>query len=287
MKRSWNFEWFKTILQRNLTLNPFNDSNQTAWERRSKLYGTSLKGVLFKGAPDVVNEHFHDWHKKIVLEFVEGTGELRILDVGCGYGRLSIPIIEKVPNVDITGIDISENYVRLYKENTSHSAFVVGVEDLPPDFGTFDYILCVTVLMYLDDENLKKAVFNLLSHLKPKGKLILIEPHFSGYYFQTVFGLGTFLMKRIQKDIVDTQGRSFRSDKIEQLFHHAGGRVLCKWRLPMTSLFLGPLTLAGKLFPMGAVRPFCKFIFFLDALLGKLKLPSIQVAYLIAGDEKG
>lgn len=235
----------------------------------------------------MVNEHIHHWHKNLILNTIENKHQLRILDVGCGYGRLSIPIIERFPHVDITGVDISENYVRLYMENTCRPASVAGIENISPDLGAFDYILCVTVLMYLDDENLKKAVFNLLSHLKPKGKLILIEPHFSGHYFQTLFGLGTFLMKRIQKDIVDTQGRSFRSDEIEQLFNHAGGRVLCKWHLPMTSLFFGPLTLAGKLFPMGAVRPFCKFIFFLDALLGKLKLPSIQVAYLISGDEKG
>jgi hypothetical protein len=49
----------------------------------------------------------------------------------------------------------------------------------------------------------------------------------------------------------------------------------------------GPLTLAGKLLPDRVVKPFCKFISFLDALLGRLELPSIQVAYLIARDEKG
>jgi 2-polyprenyl-3-methyl-5-hydroxy-6-metoxy-1,4-benzoquinol methylase len=238
-------------------VDPLNNSNKIAWEKRSKLFGTSLKGVLFKGVPDVVNEHVHDWHKKVILHSIGGRGELRILDVGCGYGRLSLPIINEFSNLDII------------------------------ELGTFDFIICVTVLMYLDHDPLNQAISNLLFHLKRDGKLILIEPHFSGHYFQTWFGLLTFFMKRVQKDTVDTQGRYFRSREIEQRFKHAGGQVLLEWRLPITSLFFGPLTFAGKLLPHGVVKSFCKFISLLDALLGKFELPSIQVAYLIARNEKG
>jgi len=271
----------------NKKLNPLDDPNKIAWEKRSKLFGTSLKGVLFKGVPGVVNEHVHDWHKKVILHSIGGKGERRILDAGCGYGRLSLPIISRFPDFDVIGLDISENYVSLYKKNTNHPAWMGRVENLPEELGTFDSIICVTVLMYLDHDQLDRAISNLLSHLKRDGKLILIEPHFSGHYFQTWFGLLTFLMRRVQKDTVDTRGRYFRSGEIGQLFKHAGGEVLSEWRLPMTSLFFGPLALAGNLLPNGVVKPFSKFISLLDALLGKFKLPSIQVAYLIARHEKG
>jgi 2-polyprenyl-3-methyl-5-hydroxy-6-metoxy-1,4-benzoquinol methylase len=278
---------FETIPDRNKTLSLLSGPNKTAWEKRSKLFGASLKGVLFKGVPDVVNEHLHDWHKKVILRSISGKGDLKILDVGCGYGRLSLPIIHKFPNLDIIGLDISETYVTLYKKNTNHPAWIGAIENIPEEIGTFDFILCVTVLMYLDPDQLNQGISNLLFHLKRGGKLILIEPHLSGHFFQTGFGLWTFLSRRVRKDTVDTQGRYFRSDEIEQLFKKAGGQVLFEWRLPITSLFFGPLTLAGKLFPGGVVKPFCKFISLLDGLLGRLKLPSIQVAYLIARDEKG
>jgi len=278
---------FAAILYRNKKLSPLNDPNKTAWEKRSKLFGASLKGVLFKGVPDVVNEHVHDWHQKVILHAIGGKGDLRILDVGCGYGRLSLPIIHKFPNLDIVGLDISETYVTLYKKNTNHPAWIGAIENIPKELGTFDFILCVTVLMYLDPDQLNQGISNLLFHLNQDGKLILIEPHFSGHSFQTGFGLLTFFMKRLQKETVDTQGRYFRSKEIEQLFNHAGGQVLFERRLPITSLLFGPLTLAGKLLPDRVVKPFCKFISFLDALLGRLELPSIQVAYLIARDEKG
>ena len=268
-------------------MDPLNNRNKIAWEKRSKLFGTSLKGVLFKGVPDVVNEHVHDWHQKVILHSIGGKGELRILDAGCGYGRLSLPIINKYPNLDMIGLDISEHYATLYKKNTNHPAWIGTIENIPKELGTFDFIICVTVLMYLDHDPLNQAISNLLHHLKRDGKLILIEPHFSGHYFQTWFGLLTFFMKRAQKDTVDTQGRYFRSGEIEQLFKHVGGQVLHEWRLPITSLFFGPLTFAGKLLPNGVVKPFCKFISLLDALLGKFELPSIQVAYLIAKNEKG
>jgi hypothetical protein len=36
-----------------------------------------------------VNEHLHHWHEKLVLGWIKEKEDLRILDVGCKYGRLS------------------------------------------------------------------------------------------------------------------------------------------------------------------------------------------------------
>ncbi len=265
-------------------MNNFSELNRTAWETRSHLWGASLRSVLFKGLPEVVNEHLHHWHKKIVLDAIQKKEGLKILDAGCGYGRLSIPIIEKFPNLDITGIDISEKFVRLYKENTRHPAFVGTLDNIPSRLGTFDYILCITVLMYLKGDSLKKAISDLLFHLEPGGKLILIEPHQSGAFFLTGFGVLTFLRSRIGRNAIPTKGRPFRVNEIEYLFGHAGGRVLSEWRLPMTSLFILPLTLIGKCLPSRLAKGIYRTVSFLDALLGKFKLPSLHVAYLITRD---
>jgi len=266
----------------NEKLDNLTEQNRIQWELRSQLFGASLRGVLFKGLPDVVNEHLHNWHKKVILDFIEGKDVLKILDAGCGYGRLSIPIIEKFPDVDIKGVDISENYVRLYKENTNHPAFVGSVESFPSELGTFDHIICVTVLMYLDGKNLEEAIFNLLSHLKPDGKLILIEPHFSGYLLQTGFGLLKFLINRIQRDILNTRGRYFRKREIEDFFDNVGGRILSERRLPITSLFILPITLIGKFLPKPMARGIYKVISLFDELLDELKLPSLYIAYFIS-----
>ncbi len=199
------------------------------------MLGGSLRSVLFKSLPDVVNEHLHNWHKNVILNFLEKKDGLKILDAGCGYGRLSIPIIEKFRGIDITGMEISENFFNLYKGNTNHPAFVEAVQNIPSELGTFDYIICVTVLMYLDGEKLKKAISNLLFHLKPEGKLILIEPDRSGAPFLTGFG---FLRHRMGRDTIDTKGRFFGTDEMEHLFGNAGGKILLERRVPITSFFI-------------------------------------------------
>ena len=78
--------------------------NAIEWEKRSINYGASWKSVLFKGMPDLANEHFHSCHINFILECIKSNkDDIRILDIGCGYGRLSLPIIQKLPQAQIIG----------------------------------------------------------------------------------------------------------------------------------------------------------------------------------------
>jgi 2-polyprenyl-3-methyl-5-hydroxy-6-metoxy-1,4-benzoquinol methylase len=258
-----------------------NGQDVREWDLRSKRFGATLRSVLFKGLPDVVNEHIHHWHEKSVLSWIEEKEDLKILDVGCGYGRLSIPIIKKFPDVDITGLDISENYVRLYKEKAHHPALVGAIENIPAELGTFDYIICVTVLMYLDDERLKKALSQLFLHLKQEGRLIMIEPHRSGILFQTGFGMLIFLRNIVKRDSHRIRSRYFTSRELGSYFQNFGGRFLSERRLPITSLFFLPIVLFGKLLPYRITRKVFEIVSLLDRSLGRFKLPSIYGAYLI------
>ncbi len=108
---------------------------------------------------------------------------MKILDAGCGYGRISLPLGQKFPQAQISGMDISPNYLRIYRQNTGRDAFIGTVEAIPPQIGTFDYIIVVTVLMYLPENKLKEAFSCLFAHLNPDGKIILIEPDRSGIAF--------------------------------------------------------------------------------------------------------
>jgi SAM-dependent methyltransferase len=277
-------KWSKPPHQRDRTLESLTEQNRSAWETRSKLLGSSLKSVLFKGLPEVVNEHFHLWHRKLILKTVENGNRLRILDVGCGYGRLSMAVIERFPEADIIGVDISENYVSLYKKHTNRPAFVGAVENFPAELGIFDCIICVTVLMYVDDENLGGAINQLFLHLKPKGKLILIEPHYSGTHFQTVFGILPLFMKSFRRGIVNTGGRPFKGNRLEDLLRNAGGKILSENRIPGTSLCFFPMALFGIMLPKRVAQGIFNMISRLDDLLGMLELPSIFVAYVATRD---
>lgn len=259
------------------------NGNYQEWERRSKFFGSSLKSVLYKGMPHAVNEHLHNWHTKIILGNIEKRVQHKILDAGCGYGRLSIQVIKKFPDSDIIGMDISENYVKLYQKNTNRPAFVGTVENISSEF---DYIICVTVFMYLKGESLIKAMISLLSHLKAKGKLILIENDQSGVPFQTGLGLVKLLTKRDGTHGIDTGGRIFKRNEIRDLVANAGGRIVSEYRLPITTLCILPMWLIGRIFPYKLATFFFKKILLLDGFSGKLKLPSIYVAYIIKNESR-
>src|SRR5215510_10585042 len=191
--------------------------NRTEWENRSIQYGMSLRSVLFKGLPHVVNENISNWHIRFILNNITRKEGLRILDIGCGYGRLSLPVIEKFPNAEIIGIDVSKNFVELFKKMTRQSSFVGTIEDIPADIGKFDYIICVTVLMYVEKSKLEKTVGNLVSLLKPEGRLIIIENSWAGVLLSSGFGLYHCLKKFFKKDLINTGGHYFRKNEIENL----------------------------------------------------------------------
>ncbi len=70
----------------------------------------------------------------------------KILDVGCGYGRISLPLLKK--GYDIWGIDLNKTYIkelrRQLSDVESRARFTVAdMCDLPFAARTFDVVLCL------------------------------------------------------------------------------------------------------------------------------------------------
>jgi 2-polyprenyl-3-methyl-5-hydroxy-6-metoxy-1,4-benzoquinol methylase len=257
-------------------------NNSLEWEKRSINYGSSLQSVLFKGMPDLANEHFHSIHVNFILDCINNQkDDLRILDVGCGYGRLSMPLVKKFPQAQISGMDISTNYVNLYKKNTGREALLGTLESLPPDLGTFDYIIVVTVLMYLPENKLEEIIYGLFSHLNQHGKIILIEPAKTGTIFQTGFGLSNLIQKDSSNKITNTGGICFSSSDIYNSVYKAGGIILREQRIPATTFFFPAIYLLTKILPNNWARKFLQGITAIDRLLTKTKLPTLWIFYLI------
>lgn len=268
------------LLKQNQEKNDYHaQDNAIEWKKRSINYGASWKSVLFKGMPDLANEHFHFCHINFILECIKSNkDDIRILDIGCGYGRLSLPIIQKLPKAQIIGLDISENYVNLYKNNTGRDAFVGALESLPSEIGTFDYIIIVTVLMYLPKNILKNIFSNLFSYLNKNGKIIIIEPAQSGIIWQTGFGLVNLLHK---DNNINTGGTCFSSAEIPDLVHGAGGIVIQEQRIPATTFFFLLIYLMAKTLPHHLTYIIFRSISIIDGLLKRTKLPTLWAFYLI------
>jgi 2-polyprenyl-3-methyl-5-hydroxy-6-metoxy-1,4-benzoquinol methylase len=257
-------------------------SNHTEWENRSIQYGMSLKSVLFKGLPNIVNEHISSWHIRFILNNITRKEGLRILDIGCGYGRLSLPVIEKFPNAEIIGIDVSKNFVDLFKKVTRQSSFVGTIEDIPADIGKFDYIICVTVLMYVEKSKLEKAVGNLISLLKPEGQLIIIENSWAGVLLSSGFGLYNCLKKFYKKEPINTGGHYFKKNEIENLVQKCHAVTFKKCGFSFTTFFILPVVILCKFFPKYFfIQSILKALLWLDERFDKLKLVSLHIGYIV------
>jgi len=258
------------------------NQNYNNWEQRSRAYGATLKSVLLKNMPTVLNEHLHNQHVKWILDFLRLRPAETMLDIGCGYGRLSMALTKSLPELKITGLDMSENYVKLYQEHTGRKAFKGIVEKFPKELQRFDCILCVTLLMYVSSDKLQQVFNEMLTHLTPNGRIILIESSRSGRPFVTAFGLSTFLSwLKSKKEVPETGGSSFSYAEIKKLAETAHARIVDQRRMPITTFLILPMFIFAKFFPAKLCQIIFKPIVFLNECFNKITLPTIHTAYLI------
>uniref|UniRef100_A0A915Q6K4 tRNA N(3)-methylcytidine methyltransferase n=1 Tax=Setaria digitata TaxID=48799 RepID=A0A915Q6K4_9BILA len=114
----------------------------------------------------------------------ESDDPLLVLDVGCGVGNATIPLLqtsEQSGKMFVYACDYSQQAVDILKQTTSQwsdrcKPFLWDItgqitETIPPR--SLDILLCIYVLSALPPEKQQQAVINLTSLLKPGGALLL------------------------------------------------------------------------------------------------------------------
>lgn len=99
--------------------------------------------------PEWLEEKASALHTEAIMEkiLIHVRSNDKILDVCCGYGRLTIPLIQK--GFDVKGIDISEVLIKraswLYAQTGSsgNPFFVANMKHFPFSSGAFDFCFCV------------------------------------------------------------------------------------------------------------------------------------------------
>jgi len=108
-----------------------------------------------------------------VLEQIQFHGDEVVLDIGCGDGKITKDIAQKVPTGKVIGIDPSENMIEECKKSFSDiknlSFERTGAEDFYFDF-PFDLIVSFFAMHYVKDH--LKALKNIFRTLRPGGKFI-------------------------------------------------------------------------------------------------------------------
>lgn len=135
-----------------------------------------------------------------VEHHVKAEVDYKILDIGCGPGD----ILDFLPKVDYTGIDIDENYIAKAKTKYgSRGNFVCSaVEDLNMDSSVkFDIVIAAGVLHHLNNSQCS-ALFNMIKdHLKPNGRFVSMD----GCFIPNQNKISEFLLKKDRGEFVRTQ----------------------------------------------------------------------------------
>jgi len=126
---------------------------------------------------DRIAEHFSEtrfsaWPEFLYFQKFIKKGN-RVLDAGCGNGRLS-EIVEK-SKADYLGVDISERIIEKAREKYPKNKFEKkDILDLQFSEGEFDLVFCNAVLQHIPSQGYRiLALENLFYILKPKGYLIM------------------------------------------------------------------------------------------------------------------
>ena len=98
---------------------------------------------------------------------------MKVLDIGCGPGYL----IDFLPEVDYTGIDIDQHYIETAKNSYKYKQFYCkSVDDFKLEAPhTFDVVISAGVVHHLTDQQSSKLFELAKKALKPNGRLITLD----------------------------------------------------------------------------------------------------------------
>ncbi|MFH0834128.1 MAG: methyltransferase domain-containing protein [Patescibacteria group bacterium] len=121
----------------------------------------------------------------------------KILDAGCGNGRLNFWLKANKFSGAYFGVDSSKKLIALAKKNFPYQKFTIcDLRELTPEISRGltgklpDAVFCIAVLHHLENSaDQKKALQNLYDSLRPGGKIFLTtwnlwQPRFWKYFFR-------------------------------------------------------------------------------------------------------
>lgn len=113
---------------------------------------------------------------------LEVDADARGLEVGCGAGRFTLPLLDRCASLDVA--DFSERQLRALSEEleargvagrcTRHLADVERLDEVLPA-AEFDFVVGVFILHHLEDPG--NTIARLFRLVRPGGRVVFVEPN--------------------------------------------------------------------------------------------------------------
>jgi SAM-dependent methyltransferase len=177
-------------------------------------------------------EEAHWWHatrRRLVLDQLgrayRDRGGLRLLDVGCGTGRM---LTELGRLGDAVGLDLSDEALRFCRERGHDRVLKADLTGLPFDDDAFDVVTALDVLEHIEDH--VGALRECRRVLSPGGRMFMFVPA-----HQWLWSL---------QDEISHHKRRYTARTLRSAVEAAGLEVA---RLTYVNAFLLPVIVAGRL----------------------------------------
>ena len=111
------------------------------------------------------------------FDFDLSLRKLRVLDFGCATGALLGYLHRRFMNLKMTGIDVSEELIKIAREKVPTAEFMVGgVEQFSLlERQKFDVALCFGVLGIFDEDEARGALKHLVRSVRPGGSVFVFS----------------------------------------------------------------------------------------------------------------
>ena len=158
------------------------------WNERSK---DATSDFDFDRGVAPREKEVEDLSEQELLRFIDPKSADVIFDAGCGTGVNILLLHSRVKR--IVGMDYSEGAIercrrRIQANNIENAEAEAGsITQIPLPDASVDKVLCMSVLQYIDDSELRLAFTEFARILKNNGILVLHVKNLSSLYLSTLW----------------------------------------------------------------------------------------------------